>query len=553
MAAKNQVSLVAVVSGLVLASACSSSSAGPNLPSCGAHGTQVLLAVAAYTSIDPATDSGCVTFAANTSADTVEYLVLPWSAGGNPGVSASFALESASPLASVSAPHFALQRPGTRGAAPAAFDHFLRQVARTGNYTAMARAAALAGSSGPRPSAASSPPTLGSARTFKVCSNFTCSTFDNVGAVVRAVGAHIAVYVDTLAPAGLDTASLRSLKQEFDTLLYPLDTATFGSISDIDSNTVVSVLMTNTVNKLVTATRCNTDGYVAGFFFSGDLDSPSFNNGEIFYSIVADPSGTLSCVHTAAQVLDVTPVTFTHEFQHMINFVEHVIVRGGNSEDGWLDEGLSKYAEEIAGRAFLPDNNKFSQYAIGDAYDAYQYMLAPEGSPLLIPADTGSLAEIGASWLFVRYAVDQFGSTLPGKLVRTPLIGTANVAAQTGQPFAQTVSRWGLANWVSDLDRDLPAFSAPAELKYTSWHFRGTFGGLHTSDPTDFPLAYPLVPTISAGDAVNVTGTLWSGSGAYVRAMQKPGAGEFTLRLSNGSGSLVSAAVVPRLNIIRIR
>src|SRR6266516_7481266 len=218
---------------LTLANACTSDSSGPGtLPSCGTQGTQLTLAVAAYASIDPATDSGCVTFAANTSPDTTEYLVLPWSAGGNPGSSAPFALESATPLASITAPLFAL-RAGNRGATPTAFDRFLRHLARTRDYTRLARAAALAGSAGlqPSPTTSASPPTLGSGRSFKVCSNFTCSAFDNVGAVVRAVGIHIAIYVDTLAPPpGLDTVSLRSLKQEFDTLLYPLDTVTFGHV-----------------------------------------------------------------------------------------------------------------------------------------------------------------------------------------------------------------------------------------------------------------------------------------------------------------------------------
>lgn len=367
------------------------------------------------------------------------------------------------------------------------------------------------------------------------------------------MGVHIAIYVDTLAPApGLPTSDLDSLRDVFDSRLYPLDTVTFGHVSDIDSNTVVVVLMSNQVNKLVSTSQCNSGGYVVGFFWPGDLApgfSQNYNNGEIFYSVVPDSLGTLSCAHPNSEVNDVMPVTFTHEFQHMINFVEHVIVRGGtDTEEGWLDEGLSKYAEEIAGRSF-GDNAHFSQFAINAVYDGYQYMLDPASTPLLIPADTGTLPMVGASWLFTRYIVDQFGDSLPGRLVRTTLTGAANVAQQTGRPFDETISRWALANWVSDL----PGFTAPPEVRYTSWHFRTTFSSLHTQRPTVFPLAYPLVPTVSAGDAVDVSGTLQSGSGAYVRAMQKPGAGEFTLRFSNGSGSVVSAAVVPRLNIIRIR
>ena len=549
---------VLTCAGVFAVTACSGSSAGPGpLPSCGAHGTQLSLAVGGYSSIDPATDSGCVTFAANVAADTAEYLVLPWSAGGTPATSAPFMLQSATPLAtamtadfaSLSSSPSATSTPGPRGPNAVAFDRFLRESARARRYTVPSRSITAAGVPAPSPAG---PPTVGSSRTFKVCSNLKCTTFANIGAVARAVGTHIAVYVDTLAPSPIDSATLSALQQVFDSRLYPLDTATFGHTSDIDSNSVVIVLMTGTVNHLISKTAC-TGGYIAGFFFSGDLDpffAAQFNHGEVFYSIVPDPAGTLSCAHTNADVEALTPVIFTHEFQHMINFVEHVLVRSANSEEGWLDEGLSKYAEEIAGRSYLPDSQQaFSRYAFNSVADAYDYLLAPGSSPLLIPADTGTLAEVGASWLFTRYLVDQFGAALPGQLVQSSLHGAANISARTGQPFATIVSRWGFANWVSDL----PGFTAPAELRYTTWHFRTTYASLHMQDSTDFARPYPLVPLRSAGNAVNVSGTLWSGSGAYVRVVQKPGDAAFTLHFSGPSGSPVSPAVVPRLNVVRIR
>jgi len=145
--------------------------------------------------------------------------------------------------------------------------------------------------------------------------------------------------------------------------------------------------------------------------------------------------------------------------------------------------------------------------------------------------------------------VDQFGDSLPGKLVRTGLRGANNVATQTGQSFAQSIARWAFANWVDSL----PGFTTPPELQYTSWNFRRTFGSLHANYPTDFPLAYPLVPTIAAASSVNVSGTLWSGSGEYVRVMQPPNSAEFTLHFSGPNGALVSAAVQPRLSVLRIR
>jgi hypothetical protein len=528
--------------------------AGPAQASCGANGAPVSLAAGAYASFDPAADSGCVTFAAKSSSDTAEWLVLPWSGGGNAGVHAPFALQSASSVVATTAagraPLFST-RGTNRRAVPIAFDRFLRQVGRTRQYLQL-RGATGPQSSAPQPSATAGPPSVGGKRTFKVCSNSSCSSLASVGAVARSVGAHIAIYVDTLAPTpGLPTSDLDSLRDVFDTRLYPLDTMTFGHVSDIDTNTVVVVLMTNQVNKLVTKSQCNAGGYIVGFFWPGDLApgfSQNYNNGEIFYSIVPDSLGTLSCAHKNSEVNNVMPVTFTHEFQHMINFVEHVLVRSTDGEEGWLDEGLSKYAEELAGRSF-GDNAHFSQFAIGDVYDAYQYMLDPANTPLLIPADTGTLAMGGASWLFTRYIVDQFGDSLPGRLVRGTTVGLANVQQQTGVSSDTIIARWALANWVSDL----PGFSAAPQLQYTSWHFRTTFNGLNSNDSTDFPLAYPLVPEISAPNGVNVIGTLWSGSGAYVRVMQPPGGAAFTLQFSDGSGSLVSAALLPQLNIIRIR
>ncbi len=234
----------------------------------------------------------------------------------------------------------------------------------------------------------------------------------------------------------------------------------------------------------------------------------------------------------------------------MINFVQHVLVRRGQSEEGWLDEGLSKYAEELAGRSYLPgDPATFTRYAIDPVYDAYQYLSATGSYPLEIPEDTGKIGEIGASWLFTRYLVDQFGDSLPHRLVNSALSGSANVAAQTGQPFATSLTNWALANWVSDL----PGFTAPPQLRYTSWHFRTTYQSLHSQDPGDFLLPFPLVPKASSGDAITLSGVLQSGSGLYQRALQRGGAAGFGLLFAGAGGAPLPPAVAARLNIIRIR
>jgi hypothetical protein len=516
----------------------------------------VNLAVGAYLSVDPTASGGCIALPANAStADSAEYLLVPQSASGVAGTTSPFVLQGGpGSLTAFVTAHAGTPPPARRLSAAQAFDLLLRQTAATGSYGAPPAA------TGPAPLLApplrTGPPTVGDVRMFTVCANLACSHFKNVVATVQTVGIHVAVYVDNLAPAnGLNAADLDTLTSTFDARLYPIDTTAFGRETDVDANGIVIVLMTGVVNALVTAEQCNTSGYISGFFYSADLAPTirtTYNNGEVFYTIVADPGGTLSCDHTRGDVKQSIPGTLTHEFQHMINYGQHVLVHSGISEHGWLDEGLSKYAEELAATSYLPaDSDSFSRGVIDDLYDAYQYLGATGTNPLLIPEDDGTLAEIGASWLFVRYLVDQFGASLPRRLDQSALTGAANVTAATGQPYVTLVTRWALADWVSGLS--VPGFTARPELAYSSWDFRTTFASLHAQDPSDFPLAFPLVPPAAAGAALSLSGTLMAGSGMYVRALQGPGASGFTFSFrANGSTALPST-ITPRLSIIRIR
>jgi len=545
----------------LLAMACRGDGAGPALPVCTAGGSyQVSLSVGQYASVDPAANSGCVAFPANVAADTAEYVVVPQSASGTPGVSSSFRLagDTLRPLA-LSA---SLTGAPARQSLPDAFHDFLRRAERNRSWGGASPAPG--GATAPQLRTVGLPPVVGEVRQFSVCATITCSRFDAVGARVEAVGQRLAIFVDTLAPAGgLTAADLDTLIQLFDTRFYALDTAAFGRESDIDANTVVIVLMTNVVNQLVTEQQCQDNGYVAGFFFGADIDpryanDSRVNHGEVFYSVVVDPGATLSCAHSRDQVKRVVPRTFVHEFQHMISFNQHVLVRGRSSELLWLNEALSHYAEENGGRSFLPgDPTSFGRLVLDNLFNAYSYLDSTGSHFLLADEGIGSLAERGAGWLFVRYLVDQFATDTSAaarnaftrSLVQTSLLGSANVENATGRPFSETVTRWALANWVSDL----PGFTAPAELTYGSWDLRATFDSLHTSLPGFFPKVFPLVPTISPGDSVDVSGTLRAGSGVYHRVRQPPGAPGFSLLLGTGSGQPLPASITARLNIIRVR
>jgi hypothetical protein len=541
--------------------ACGDGGTDPVLPAC-TTGTSfsITLAAGQYVSVDPAANGGCVAFAANQGAQGVEYLVVPQSTTGTAGRTTTFAL--------VGEPATAAALSALRVGGPAAlstpdrFHEFLRRTEHEGFVDVAPMGDA--GASALRADVAAGPPVEGDLRQFSVCARTDCSVFQNVTAVAERVGQRLAIFVDTLAPAGgLSAEDLDTLIQVFDTRLYAADTAAFGRESDIDTNSVVFVLMTNVVNKLVTAQECQTTGFIAGFFFGADIDprfvnDARFNHGEVFYSLVADPGGTLSCAHSRDRIKRLVPVTFVHEFQHMISYNQHVLIRNGNGEELWLNEALSHFAEEVGGRTFLPgDQTSFSRFLTGNLFNAYTY-LDSTGEHFLLPSEgIGSLAERGAAWLFIRYLVDQFAAdtsraaqyAFTRSLVETSLRGSSNVVNRTGQPFGQTVSRWALANWVSDLS----GFAAPAELRYRSWAFRTTFASLNSQAPGVFPKPFPLVPTVSDGPGVNLSGTLRAGSGVYHRVVQPAGAQAFILRFTDGSGGALSATAGPRLNVIRIQ
>jgi len=560
----------------------------PPLPPC-TSGTPLALSIGAYQSIDPGRVSGCIVFPATASA--TEYLLVPQSATGTPNDSQSFQLVGSDLTPSTMASLVAAPEAAPTAVGPAERFHlFLRQAERSRAYPVppqpqraggVQQAVQAAAQASPPPRRPFTPADSGVINSFKVCSDVRCRTSHTVDAALMKIGQHIAIYVDTAAPTpGLSQSDLDALRAVFDTRLYQIDTTAFGRESDIDHNGVVIVLMTNGVNELVKAADCSS-GVVAGYFYGADIDpfwGPQFNNGEIFYALVPDPVPTLqSCAHTVAEVKRLVPVTFIHEFQHMISYNHHVLERHGDAEILWLNESLSHYAEELGGRSVLPaDTATFCSFVAGDLSNSGTYLQSPQSHFLVDTAGIGDLANRGAYWLFLRYLIDQYSAdtsfaqraVFTRKLDITSLTGPQNVATQTGQSFALVLERWALANWVSDL----PGFTAPSELRYKMWRFRADYPLLRNRCPDPgtgvpphraIPAAFTLVPGVGAGSAVNLSGVLRAGSGTYLRVQQAAGETGFGLLFSNGSGGRLGGSLVGplfhfpvafnRLNVIRIQ
>jgi hypothetical protein len=508
----------------------------------------IQLEVGDYAAVEAARVAGCALFAPAGGLDTAEYLVAPQQVSGTPGDSVSYRLlgdEAPLPLS---------RPPATaRKGFALTFHDALRQA-----EAEFARRPRTPGGREREGPAARLDVSVGDRRRFRVCSKLDCNALEDF-AVVEAeaeyVGQRAALYQDLAAPSGgFAPEDFQTLGTLFDDHLYDVDTRAFGAESDVDQNGHVLVLFTPVVNRLTPAAQC-AEAFVTGFFFGIDID-PTFdeddrsNHGEVFYAMVADPDQTVTCLHTVSAVRRLVPVTFIHEFQHMISYHQRVLVRGAGTEELWLNEAMSHLAEELGAFRMLSlgDQQAFSSFAIGDLLNAFSYLKDSEPHHVLFHRPPGSLEERGAAWLFLRWVVDQFGDGVIRRLSETSLQGQENLAAATGAAVPLLLSEWFLANYVSDL----PGVMVPARLQFRTWNFRAQYANLNSQSPGTFDRPFPIEPPVYTGGTFDISGHLRSGSGAYIRLRVPPGPRGTAVQFTDAGGGLLSGAVA-RLDIVRLR
>jgi hypothetical protein len=553
---------------VILGAACGGDTSGPNpnpLPTpsvaCTAVATTTL-AVGEHVVIDPGTSTGCLRLPQAGPAGAQYLLVLASTTGvrSSTAIQGPYLLRASNPGAAAAAPAptasagaRALAVP--RRSAAREFDALLRQRERELLAEPGARLASRDTTPGPAL-------TVGDVKDFKTCSNLTCSAFTTVQATLRYVGTHAAVYIDNTVPQNdpLQDADFAELGTAFDTRHYPIDTTAFGRESDIDGNGVVEILMTDAVNSL---TPDCTDGRVIGYFFGGDLvNNPNSNHGEVFYTLVPAPAnGTCKVISRRTAVDNLKP-TLIHEFQHMISFNQHTLIRGGTAEEVWLNEALSHFAEELGGR-LIPDvecvsptfTSCRSQYTSGDIFDAYDYLQDAENH-FMIFNGSGGLEERGAVWLFLRWTLDQFAAPDPSflatsvtrALVQTQLTGATNLTTVTGGNLSTMIPEWLMAAYLDD-GPDLPV-EPTGRLQYKSWGLRGIW--TNPMNAQFFLAGFPLAPEVIGG-TFSRSGTLKAGSGRHFLVSQgSVGAAVDLQVLKNSAGSPLDPALVGRFGLVRI-
>ena len=214
--------------------------------------------------------------------------------------------------------------------------------------------------------------------------------------------------------------ALRRSLGRFSERIYPALVAAFGSESNpgVDNDPRLHVLHTTGMG-----------GSVAGYFSGADANPRaafSLSNEKEMFDISLDWLNSSDDYTYYETVL-------AHEFQHMI----HWAVDG--NEETWLNEGLSEYAQEVAGYP-------------ADVGFAYSFTNQPD-TQLNTWSMTGSnAAHYGGAYRFVRYLVERFGPGIVGQLVAEPANGVGGVQRvleriAPGTRFEDVFADWAVANF----------------------------------------------------------------------------------------------------------
>jgi immune inhibitor A len=205
---------------------------------------------------------------------------------------------------------------------------------------------------------------------------------------------------------------------------YPAERAFFGSEWNpgVDNDPRLHILHVT-----------NIGSGIAGYYSSGDqysqLANPRSNEKEMFYV-------NLGWLNSSQSFLYYETV-LAHEFQHMIHWSKD------RNESTWVNEGLSEYAQEVAG---YEPNLSF----------AHDFAEVPDTQlNTWSPTSSSNSRHYGSAYLFIAYFAQRFGPELTRALVAHPANGPGGfnaVLAGAGSDlsFNDIYADWVVANYADD-------------------------------------------------------------------------------------------------------
>lgn len=337
---------------------------------------------------------------------------------------------------------------------------------------------------------------------------------------------------------GGSTGNLDSLANRL-TILTPTLKAHFGTPTDLDNNGRIIVFYTSYVNSLSPpASSVVYDGLFEprDLYSSAPGSCPLSNEGEYFYMLVPDPTGSInSNVRTVSSVEGSTTRTTGGLLARLIAQSKRIYTTNDyQTEESWIEQGLASMVEELMfyrmSWGLAPRQNiALSNLTTGPyasrrvaAFNTYANLNYSRLRPFLQRPDTTgafktgtSLASRGAMWAFLRYAIDRRvteagvtdASILQALAGGQPYIGKENLRYALGLASTDELDQWYRDFLVATYTDDAVSGIA-ARYTQPSWNFRSVYSGLSYSPPT--------VRTLTSGAGLTLSYSR-AGSTAFMR------------------------------------
>ena len=245
----------------------------------------------------------------------------------------------------------------------------------------------------------------------------------------------------------LDEEQMKSVVDRF-AEDFPVLVGAFGAPSDVDGDGRIALLFTHLIHDL---------GRIGSFRATSVVPARLGGDGNMTDLLWLSPIAS-----------EWHRTLLAHYFQHLINFNQHVLVRGSRAESFWLNEALSHVAQDLVAGQTNPNYRHVRNY------------LRHPGSSGFNTA-TDFSAWRGGVYLFVRSLVDLLGEEVLLRLVQTDLSGKENVEAATGEGFADLMARWGAQLYIS----------GTGQSGHPRFNYR--LGALQTPEGRGFPLPASVI------------------------------------------------------------
>ena len=388
-------------------------------------------------------------------------------------------------------------------------------------------------------------PEVGDQRDFGVPDSL--EIIRQVSAVLRVVTRHALIYEDRNAPTGgLSSADFAELARLFDDAIYPTDVDVFGDPSDIDGNGRVIILLSPIVNSW---TPANAHGYIAGFFYSCDLQVDEMmcpgGNAEILYGIVPDAEGMHGMKHTREQVAQGLPAVFAHELQHMIHFNRRVLSANQPKEDTWLQEALAHSAEDVVASVLdgRGENTRAAEMRQKNYVRAALYLDNP--GAFSIVDNRAYLEQRGGAWLLLKFLTEQYGRQVLRALEDGNGQGVGTITTSVSRPWDVLLNDWAIALYAASLPE--------SERSVFNHHQRYEAFDLSAAMSTVVKGGYPLkLGSFSFADFA-LSASLQSSGSTYMVISTGPEARSLNLSTSGAGGLAFPGGTQFQLTVLRTR